>query len=41
MNSPPEIAIAYIKSAIHRMSLPIPKLVIQSIYAGFFISTFI
>ena len=38
MNSPPEIAIAYIKSAIHRMSLPIPKLVIQSIYAGFFIS---
>ena len=38
MNSPPEIAIAYIESSIRRMRLPIPKLVIQSLYAGFFIS---
>ena len=39
MNAPPEIAKEYIESAIRRLRLPIPKLVIQSIYAGFFISS--
>ena len=38
MNSPPEIARQYIESAINRVRLPLPKLIIQSVYAGFFIS---
>ena len=38
MNSPPEIAREYINSAIYRVHLPLPKLIVQSIYAGFFIS---
>ena len=38
MNSPPEIARLYIESAINRVRLPLPKLIIQSVYAGFFIS---
>ena len=38
MNSPPEIAKEYIESSIIRLRRPIPKLIIQSIYAGFFIS---
>ena len=39
MNSPPEIAKIYIESSIRRALLPVPKLVIQSLYAGFFISS--
>ena len=39
MNSPPEIAKEYVDSAIRQVRLPIPKLIILSIYAGFFISS--
>ena len=39
MNSPPEIAKEYVDSAIRQVHLPIPKLIILSVYAGFFISS--
>ena len=32
MNSPPEIAREYINSAIYRVHLPLPKLIVQSIF---------
>ena len=38
MRSPPEIAREYIESSINRSRLPIPKIIIQSLYAGFFVS---
>ena len=37
--SPPEIAKEYVEYSIKQVRLPIPKLIILSIYAGFFISS--
>ena len=39
MNSPPEIAREYVEYSMKQVRLPIPKLVILSIYAGFYISS--
>ena len=39
MNSPPEIAKEYLEFAKKQVRLPLPKLIILSIYAGFFISS--